>query len=265
LCLCLGEMLFHTVAVCLTLGAAAQSLQRIEAEAEEARHWHEREVPNDPRHRMYYYNDQTRQTSWELPNVENMGAQVTDPENEEQYIPTTPQVAAWKLSGEIYKDYHPQPSAVSPPTPVPAEEASAASLISKHLNQEKSSLLTKDKGQPEAKHDLKQEKSSLLTKDKGIVVKFKIKNKAGKPPPPPLPKSWPPPMGFLPPFMRKKAPKLVAQKKKKKKGKPSPILGVWHHGHLVQDEKGLEEIIREEEHNGHGAAKLPASVMAAIR
>jgi len=198
---------------------------------------------------MYYWNDQTRQTSWELPDVEKMGAQVPDEvadNGKEQYIPSTPQVAQWRLSGEIYKDYHPEPSAAEPPTPHPAEEASAA-LVSKHINEKK---------------------ASLLTKKNPVVVKYKIKNKAGKPPPPPLPRSWPPPMGFLPPFMRKKAPKLVAQKKKKRKSKPSPILGVWHHGHLVQDEKGLEEIVREKEPNGQGAmsaAKIPDSVMAALR
>lgn len=255
-------MRFRAAAVCLTLGlVAAQDLQRIEAEAEEATHWHEREVPNDPRHKVYYWNDQTRQTSWELPKVQSMGAQVPwgvrenteavdqekkEDDEEEEADSSSPQIAQWRLSAAVAKDYF-KPSGKTPPTPPPAEEAS---LISKHLDMKKSFLKEFSKLQEE-------------NQDKNPVkVKFKIKPKARMKPPPPMPKSsWPPPMGSLiPPFLRKKAPKLAAAKpKSRKKASKAQIVGVMYKGHLVGDERGLEEIVRDSPSANSGlekAAKL---------
>jgi len=128
-------------------------------------------------------------------------------------------LAQWTASGEVAKEYFPNPSETAP--------AAEAALLSQKLEKAKA--------------------TSLIQK-KPIVVKYKIKNKTGRPPPPPIPRAWPPPEGFLPPELRKKLmPNLVAPKPatKKKDKKPAPILGVVYHDHLVTDERGLEEIVKE--------------------
>merc|ERR1719191_1874350 len=158
-----------------------------------------------------------------------MGQEVPDTQktDEPEFIPGSRQMAQWTASGEVAKYYHPESAETAP--------AAEAALVSQKLQQKA--------------------KAALLSEKKPVRVKYRIKNKAGRPPPPPIPRAWPPPNGFLPPELRKKLmPNLVAAKpptKSKKGKKPSPILGVVYHHHLVTDERGLEEIVREHPLSGH--------------